>query len=63
MSTQPSKIDFLIETVKEIKAEQDEQGKRIYEMHGKVSKLEAISGFFGMVGGALVALIAYVKGH
>ena len=58
-----SKIDILINEVREIKVEQKAQGEKIYDIHGKVSKLEVKSSLWGMVGGALVALLAFVRGH
>jgi len=63
MSNGPTKIDGIIERLDRIEQKQDAQGEKIYDMHGKVSRLEVKSSIFGMIGGAVVALLAYLKGH
>jgi hypothetical protein len=70
MSDGPTKIDHVLSELQTIKREQREmwdeqraQGDKIYDMHGKVSGLEVKSSIFGMVGGMIVAALAYLKGH
>lgn len=58
----PTKVDYIIDTLNDIKAEQTRQGDKIYDIHGKVSGLEVKSSIFGVLGGALVTLVAYLKG-
>jgi hypothetical protein len=58
-----TKMDILIEEVREIKATQKDHGEKLYDMHGKVSKLEVKSSIFGMLGGLVVAFLAWAKGQ
>ena len=59
----PSKIDHVLEELREIKETQKDHGEKLYDMHGKVSKLEVKSSIFGMLGGLIVAVLAWAKGH
>lgn len=63
MSSGQTKIDILIDEVREIKETQKAHGEKLYDMHGKVSKLEVKSSIFGMMGGLIVAFLAWAKGH
>lgn len=36
---------------------------RLLEMNGSISGLKVKSGFFGIVGGAIAALLIYVRSH
>jgi len=53
-----SKIDIIIERLERIEDKQDAQGEKIYEMHGKVSKLETRASIFGVIGGLIAAVLA-----
>lgn len=61
--SEPSKIDFIVDSLKRIETNQVAQGEKIYDMHGKVSQLEVKASIFGMIGGVIVAVVAALRGH
>ena len=58
-----TKLDTLIEEVREIKATQKDHGEKLYDIHGRMSKQEVKSSIFGLLGGLIVAVLAWAKGH